>query len=413
MSDIIKKLPSKGIASPESTSILEQLGKANSELLKRHVSKAGGSSLPERYSAELRASALTLRFYSPRAYNYVRKVFNTCLPHPRTLVKWYSPVYGLPGFSNETMNALRVKAAEREKSGRPIMCSLVLDEMAVRQHVEWDGKRYHGYVDIGSGADDDSLPVAKDALTFMIVAINDNWKLPVEYFLIEGVNGAQKTRLVHQYLTLVHDTCVKVVSITFDGAAANLTMAKNLGCQFDTGRPLKTSFPHPITGEYISVFLDPWHMIKLVRNTFWENKVLVDHEEYQVKWDLIEKFNYLQVKEGLHLANKLHSTHINWKNQPINVRLAALVFSPSVADASVECQKLSPPRFCYTTATIRFIRLINNLFDVLNSRNMRQKSWKKPLCPGNYVKVKDLLLTAMAFISKQKTFSGQLVITTS
>lgn len=30
--------------------------------------------------------------------------------------------------------------------------------------------------------DDDSLPVAKDALVFLINCINDAWKIPIAYF---------------------------------------------------------------------------------------------------------------------------------------------------------------------------------------------------------------------------------------
>ncbi|XP_025832074.1 uncharacterized protein LOC108744330 isoform X3 [Agrilus planipennis] len=40
------------------------------------------------YSAELKNFALTLNFYSPRSYLYVKKIFPTMLPHPRTLLKW-------------------------------------------------------------------------------------------------------------------------------------------------------------------------------------------------------------------------------------------------------------------------------------------------------------------------------------
>lgn len=32
--------------------------------------------------------ALTLNFYSTKAYNYVRDKFNYSLPHPATLCKW-------------------------------------------------------------------------------------------------------------------------------------------------------------------------------------------------------------------------------------------------------------------------------------------------------------------------------------
>jgi len=32
---------------------------------------------------------------------------------------------------------------------KPVYCALVMDEMAVIQHVEWDGTNYHGYVNVG------------------------------------------------------------------------------------------------------------------------------------------------------------------------------------------------------------------------------------------------------------------------
>ena len=43
--------------------------------------------------------------------------------------------------------------------------------MAIRKRTEWDGKKYRGFVDLGNGIDNnDSLPIARDALVFMVVA---------------------------------------------------------------------------------------------------------------------------------------------------------------------------------------------------------------------------------------------------
>ena len=46
---------------------------------------------------------------------------------------------------------------------------LLLDEMSIRKHVQWDGKagKYRGFVDLGTKIDDDSLPEATEALVFM------------------------------------------------------------------------------------------------------------------------------------------------------------------------------------------------------------------------------------------------------
>jgi len=63
-------------------------------------------------SPELRTFGLTLHFYSPAAYSYVREIFNNTLPHPSTIRKWYSTIDGTPGFSVECLNAVKLKVEE-------------------------------------------------------------------------------------------------------------------------------------------------------------------------------------------------------------------------------------------------------------------------------------------------------------
>lgn len=75
-----------------------------------------------------------------------------------------------------------------------------MDEVAIRQHVEWDGEKYHGFIDMATQLDNDTLSIAKDALTFMVVAVNANWKLPVGYFFVNGLCGQERSNLVKQCL---------------------------------------------------------------------------------------------------------------------------------------------------------------------------------------------------------------------
>lgn len=45
-----------------------------------------------------------------------------------------------------------------------------------------------GYVNYGTGTDEsDGLPKAKEPLAFMLVVLNSNWKVPIAYFLINGM----------------------------------------------------------------------------------------------------------------------------------------------------------------------------------------------------------------------------------
>lgn len=47
--------------------------------------KLSGKKVP--YSNELKKFAVTLQFYSSKAYTFVRKQFFDVIPHPRTLTK--------------------------------------------------------------------------------------------------------------------------------------------------------------------------------------------------------------------------------------------------------------------------------------------------------------------------------------
>lgn len=77
--------------------------------------------------------------------------------------------------------------------------------MAIRQHIEYDGKKYSGYVDLGSEINCDSGAVAKEALVFLVNCINGSWKILIGYFLTADLNAEQKTNLVRQVLTLLHE----------------------------------------------------------------------------------------------------------------------------------------------------------------------------------------------------------------
>ncbi|EFN70705.1 hypothetical protein EAG_00066, partial [Camponotus floridanus] len=46
--------------------------------------------------------AISLHYFSPRAYKYVRNILNGALPHHKTLSKWYKTINGEPGFTSES-----------------------------------------------------------------------------------------------------------------------------------------------------------------------------------------------------------------------------------------------------------------------------------------------------------------------
>ncbi|RVE48555.1 hypothetical protein evm_006744 [Chilo suppressalis] len=259
-----------------------------------------------KYSAAFKRFCLTLNFYSPKAYDYVRKTFHTCLPHHKTLCKWYAHIKGEPGFTEEAFIAVKQKAEASEY--RPI-CALIFDEMALRQQKIWDGKRYQGLVDMGTGATSDSAALASQAFVFLLVAINQRWKIPLGYFLTNNLTGEQKANLTKMCLSKCFDVGVDVVSLTFDGHATNLTTMELLKCNIKDLKSMKTTFKHPCNDTEVVCFLDPCHVMKLIRNQLQCKKEFLDTNGQVIKWDYLVELNALQDSEGLHLANKLSKRH--------------------------------------------------------------------------------------------------------
>ena len=143
-------------------------------------------------------------------------------------------------------------------------------------------------------------------------------------------------------------------------------------------------------------------MIKLVRNTWSDWKVLQHEDGDTIEWKYIVELSQLQEQEGLRLANKLQSAHVDWKPQKMKVNLAAQTLSSSVADALEFCEGNGMPQFKGCGATVKFICKFDCLFDVVNSRNPRANSFKAPIRKTNYEFVKKFLDEACQYIKGLK-----------
>lgn len=382
-------------------------------VMRRIVQQKSSRPTHSEYPEELKSFALTLSFYSLKAYKYVREHFQLALPHPSTLRRWYKGLNCQPGFTDEAFAALALRVAEGRQQGHPVVCGLVFDEMAIRKHIEWNGTKFVGYVDVGTNIDDDSVPVATEALVFMVVALNGCWKVPVGYFLIDGLNGDERANLVNQCLLKLYDIGVVVASVTCDGPSCNFAMFSSLGVQLQPP-DIKPAFQHPADPALsVYVILDACHMLKLVRNCFASYGIMKDDKGDKINWNYIEQLHKLQESEGLRLGNKIRAAHVLWKKQKMKVNLAAQTLSSSVADAlEFCCVSLKLPQFSGCEATIRFLRLIDRLFDVLNSRNPLAKGYKGPMRPANAHIWQPFLETAKTYLLSITNATGQLMYTT-
>ena len=70
------------------------------------------------YPKELRAFAMTLKFYSAKAYKFGRKSFSLGLSHSSVIRSWYNVMVGEPGFTKEAMTALKAKVLAEKQDGQ-------------------------------------------------------------------------------------------------------------------------------------------------------------------------------------------------------------------------------------------------------------------------------------------------------
>ncbi|KMQ93551.1 thap domain-containing protein 9-like protein [Lasius niger] len=299
----------------------------------------------------------------------------TALPHPQTVRKWYRHIDFQPGISKTALNAVQAKIEDlAKKTGRKIMFALMVDEMSIRRSIEWDGKNYHGFVDLGTGMSGDDMPEATYALVFMIVSINGHFKTPVAYYLVHNLSGKERTNLINECLFALHEHNIHVVNITCDGAASNISMVKGLGAKI-RGQDIATHFLHPVMKQPIFVLLDACHMIKLVRNIF-ASYMLTNDSGSEIRWSYINELIQIQEREGLHAATKVRRKHIRFQKEKMKVKLAVQVLSTSVVDALNFFEyDIRYPEFTNADAIARFCQIFNNVLDILNSRN---KSCKNP-----------------------------------
>lgn len=354
------------------------------------------------YSEEVRAFCLTLHYYHPRAYNYVREKFNNNLPSVSTIRSWYSSINASPGITTEALESLKKKVEEAREKGKSFNCCLMYDEMAIRRHAQWNTStmRFDGFVDIGRPkADTENLPLAKETLVYLVSGVEDDFKIPIAYFLIDGLLAAEKAALTNEVLIRLGEIEAIVLSITFDGPPSNFAMCKILGADFLDG---KAYIPDPVhKNRRIYVLLDPPHMLKLSRNCLGSRN-LVDTDNQLIEWKYIQMVYDAQKNLPYNLGNKLTKEHMQWESKKMSVKLAAETLSHKVAD-SIEFMAEEYDQFRNSMATVKYIRTIKDIFHIMNSTKLEGAiGFKQPITKSNSQTVFKRFDEAMVYLQGLK-----------
>lgn len=362
-----------------------------------------------KYPQSVRRFCLALHFHSPRAYEFIRDTFRKHLPHPNTLVIWYanSDVDGVAGFSDETMDKLKEVANRFKLRNEQLICSLLFDEMYIKKQVNWcvQSKSFSGLINYGHKNPDEPIPLAKQAIVFFLSGVNHPFQFPVAYYLIDKMTNIERTNLIREIIYKVTMCDIKISNLTFDGLASNFTMCTELGANLDVLADSFQPFFLNSNSKKIYIILDPCHVEKLLRNQLANRGEIFNGNNEAIKWQYFIALEKYSRENGFH-THKVTKKHIQWKNNIMNVRIAVETLSNSVAD-SMEClMQQGHPEFAGAKATIEFVRYMNKLFDIFNSKNFKKNDlFKMPLCEQNQRLIHSFFETLDSYIKALKVKS--------
>lgn len=360
--------------------------------------------------------ALTIYFYSPRAYQYLRRKFENNLPHKSSLQKWYanSNVGSKSAFCVQSVEILGKKTEKLRSRGVEPVCSLIFDEMAIKKHLQWSQAQHTflGQIDYGFRPDCSEIPLANNAIVFMVNGINFDLTLPLAFNFINNLKAEEKATLLKDMISQVNKCGVKVQSITFDGLQSNFTMCESLGANFNL-RKFKPYIVLPGNLSKIYVIVDPSHVLKLVRNTLGNNRILVEGSGGQIEWSFFEKLEALRVEKNFTHMHKLTKKHIEFKNCKMNVRVACETLSNSVANSMKCLREKGHEQFPDSSATEKFIRFINDCFDIMNTKAIKSENkFKNAINSKNKIEIFTFFEEITKYLKKIKFENSNIVLNT-
>lgn len=200
---------------------------------------------------------------------------------------------------------------------------------------------------------------------------------------------------------------VTISSITFDGHPTNKAMCKMLGANFNVyGEDFKSYII--IKGRQIFVLYDVCHTEKLVRGHWDKKEFFIDENGNKVCWKFIEDLVKFGHEKGFSATHKLNRSHLNWRRRPMNVRIAVETLSKKTADSIEYLMASGCKEFIGATATVRFIRLFNDIFDIFNTKFVHdnENPLKNAMGDMNKNSIFELFDEAIEYIKKLK-FRGE------
>lgn len=231
----------------------------------------------------------------------------------------------------------------------------------------------------------------------MLCGINDYFQIPIAHYFVRTLAAEDRSKLLSSIIEEVSKYDINIASVTFDGFASNATMCELLGASFKN--ELKPNFANPSTGSEINIILDPSNVEKSVRNILESYGTIYDADNQPIKWKYFVRLVKYSENSSFGMTHKITKRHIDFKNRKMHVRTAVEILSNSVADSMEFLLNRGVPQFQNAGPTIKFVRLFDKLFNVMNTARISKGNiFKSALNPANKAEIFAFLLEAKSYI---------------
>ena len=202
-------------------------------------------------------------------------------------------------------------------------------------------------------------------LVFMLRGLYRSWKLPVAYYLSNtGVDSDNLVNLIKFIITNIENAGLLVKAIVCDQGTSNQTAHKKLDVL-----PSKPYFNSIANNKIVALFDIP-HLYKSLRNNLLKGDFLYNDKVISFN-DVREAYKVDKEKVKARLMPKLSDGHLRPNTfQKMNVRLAVQVFSHSVSAGIRTCIETGEIKSTTAKDTADFLELLDQTFDILNSRRL-------------------------------------------
>lgn len=313
-----------------------------------------------RYSTEFKFFALNLHFSSPQTYRSLKSVLK--LPSESTLSRFKLNIR--PELDDGIFNAISKNLQSLPDAAK--YCTICVDEMMLKRHLYYDIKHDEviGLHNINGNVTNETV---SNAYVVMLRGIVVNWKQPIAYALLASTKHYEE----------LDDWMNVVISKLFSMGVVVKAIVSDQGSNFDKyAKEVKKVTPEKpyFTFDECKIYyiFDVPHLLKCIRNNLLTSDFY--YEGKKVSWEYIEKLYSHQKEQNLRLIPKITNAHIEPNNfQKMRVKYAAQIFSRTVYGAlnTFIFAKLLPEE---AKATSEFVKLINDLFDILNSSKLKSNN---------------------------------------